>query len=121
MTFTQLKNKAGKFVAPTLEAFAAAAANADWKNAPGYYLVLTDQPGDDSWPISGASFILVYRDQTGKADPAREVLKFFDWSYRHGQEMAKKLDYVPIPENVVKLIEETWSKEILADGKPIWP
>ncbi|MGH8750756.1 MAG: phosphate ABC transporter substrate-binding protein PstS, partial [Burkholderiales bacterium] len=80
MTHVQLENKAGKFVQPEITAFQAAAAYADWENAPGFYQILTDQPGKASWPITGASFILIYKQQ---ADPAKgtQVLKFFDWAY----------------------------------------
>jgi len=119
MTHVKLGNRDGNFVDPTSDAFQAAAANADWAHAPGYYLVLTDQPGKDAWPISGASFILVYKEQA-KPDVGEAVLKFFDWSYRNGGKMAEDLDYVPIPENVVKLVEATWKKDIKGNGQPVW-
>ena len=120
MTYVLLRNKSGNFVKPDSKTFQAAAANADWKNAAGFYMVLTDQPGNDSWPITGASFILIYKDQQ-KPETAAAVLKFFDWSYRHGGEMADQLDYVPIPAQVVSLVEETWSKEIKgANNQAIW-
>jgi phosphate transport system substrate-binding protein len=119
MTTLSLRNRAGAFVSPSIRSFAAAAASANWKKAPGFYMVLTDQPGKDTWPISGASFILVHKDHR---DPARAVamLKFFDWCYRHGADMAAKLDYVPIPNTVYELVEKTWKSEIKAKGKPIW-
>ncbi len=120
MNYVQLQNAAGNFVAPTIETFQAAAANADWQNAPGFYLVLTNQPGADSWPITGASFILMYKKQE-KAAVAKRVLAFFDWAYKHGQQMAIDLHYVPMPLKTVQLVEETWHKEIKADGKPVWP
>jgi phosphate transport system substrate-binding protein len=119
MAVTQLQNKAGKFLSPSIDAFEAAAANADWKAAPyGFYLMIVDQPGEQSWPIAGATFILVHKDQT---DPAKAtaMLKWFDWCYKHGGEMAKKLDYVPMPESVVKLVEESWAKEIKVNGQPV--
>jgi len=120
MTYVLLQNKSGEFVKPDTQSFQAAAANADWKNATGFYMVLTDQPGKDSWPITGASFILVYKVQQ-KPDTARAVLKFFDWAYRSGAEMAEKLDYVPMPAPVVSLVEETWAKEIKgSDNQAIW-
>ncbi|MEJ2479196.1 MAG: phosphate ABC transporter substrate-binding protein PstS, partial [Acidihalobacter sp.] len=98
----------------------AAAAGADWKNAPGYYMVLTDQPGANSWPITGASFILVYK-KAMKPETTRAVLKFYDRAYHHGQSMAEKLDYVPMPQSVVKMVEKTWAQEIKGpDGKPVW-
>ncbi|MEJ2368157.1 MAG: phosphate ABC transporter substrate-binding protein PstS [Acidobacteriota bacterium] len=120
MTFVQLQNKDGEFVSPTMESFTAAAANADWKDAPGFYLVLTDQPGPKSWPITGASFILIYKNQPD-ASKAKTLLKFFDWAYRHGGSMAEKLEYVPIPQNVVELVEARWKEDVTADGKPVRP
>jgi phosphate transport system substrate-binding protein len=119
MTHTQLQNKAGKFLNPSIEVFEAAAANADWKNAPyGFYLMIVDQPGEASWPIAGATFILLHKDQT---DPAKvtAMLKWFDWCFKHGSDMAKKLDYVPMPEAVVKLVEESWAKDIKVNGQPV--
>jgi len=120
LSYVMLENKAGKFVGPTMESFQAAAANADWKNAPGYYMVLTDQPGDKSWPITGASFILMHKKQVSE-ELAKACLKFFDWSYRHGGEIAEKLDYVPIPMNVVEMVQESWKNEIKLNGKALWP
>ncbi len=120
MTHVKLQNRDGNYVDPTSEAFQAAAANADWAHAPGYYLVLTDQPGKDSWPISGASFILLYKDQA-KPAVAQAVLKFFDWSYHNGAKMAEQLDYVPIPENVVSLVEKTWHEDIKGgNDQSVW-
>jgi len=121
MAAAQIKNQAGNFVAPTDENFQAAAAGADWAHAPGYYLVLTDQPGANSWPITGASFILLYKAQA-KAAKAKEVLKFFAWSFRNGAKAAQALDYVPMPESVAKMVQETWKKELKDQaGKAIWP
>ncbi len=120
MTFTLLRNKAGAFVPPTIESFQAAAANADWKNAPGFYMVLTDQPGNASWPITGASFILVYKDIKDSAI-AGNMLKFFDWCYRNGDESARSLFYVPMPETVVRLVENMWAKDVKSGGKAVWP
>ncbi len=108
---TALINKAGKTVQPTIGAFQAAAANADWSSAPGYYVILTDQPGEASWPITSATFILMHKEPTDKAASA-EALKFFTWSFANGSKMAEELDYVPMPESVVKLIEKTWASEI---------
>ncbi len=119
MNYVQLQNKDGNFVKPVIESFQAAAANADWANAPGYYLVLTDQPGAETWPITGASFILIYKDQPNK-EQARAVLEFFDWCYRHGAELAKNLHYVPVPENVYNMIETTWKNEVKSNGEPVW-
>jgi len=119
MSHALLQNQAGNFVAPTSETFQAAAAGADWANAEGYYLVLTDQPGAKSWPITGASFILVYKEQA-KPETARAVLEFFDWCYQNGGEIADRLHYVPMPKKVVEMVEETWRKEIKAKGQPVW-
>ena len=95
------------------------AKQADWENAPGFYMVLTDQPGDQSWPITGASFILLYKEQPDLAK-ARAMLKYFDWCYSHGADDAKELHYVPIPEPVVNLVEDTWKEHIRAGGKSVW-
>jgi phosphate transport system substrate-binding protein len=120
MTYAQMQNKAGKFVKPDSESFQAAAAGADWKGTPGFNLMLTDQSGEKSWPITGATFILVYLKQE-KPETGKEVLKFFDWAYHHGGKMAEELDYVPMPASVVKLVEETWKNEIKdASGKAVW-
>ncbi|MEW5800768.1 MAG: phosphate ABC transporter substrate-binding protein PstS [bacterium] len=120
MSHVLLKNRAGKFVEPTIDTFQAAAANADWEHAPGFYLVLTDQSGESSWPITGASFILLYREQKD-AKKAKAMLKFFDWCYQNGVKEAKDLQYVPMPQNVVKLVEDAWSREIKAGDKSVWP
>src|SRR5262245_1304477 len=111
MANAQMVNKAGKVVAPEAKAFQAAASNADWKNAEGYYLILTDQPGAASWPITGASFILIHAQP---ADPAAagEALKFFNWSYKSGAAMAAELDYVPLPKALIDQVRATWKAEI---------
>jgi phosphate transport system substrate-binding protein len=120
MNYAELQNHDGKYVAPTSESFQAAAAGADWAHADGFYMVLTNQPGAQSWPITGATFILVYNTQD-KPETGRAVLSFFDWAYHHGGKMAEQLDYVPMPESVVKLVEKTWSANIKdAQGKAVW-
>jgi phosphate transport system substrate-binding protein len=119
--FALLKNKAGKFVAPSIESFQAAAANADWTKAPkGFSLMLDDQPGEASWPIVGATYIMVYKDYPD-ANKGQGILKFFDWAYKHGADMAKDLHYVPLPDNLMKLVEAEWAKEVKSGGKPLWP
>ncbi len=115
----KLKNAAGAVVEPTMDAFQAAAANADWKGSPGFYVVLTDQPGEKSWPITGASFILMHREQKD-ALKAAQVLGFFDYAYRSGSAMAKALDYVPMPMEVVSLVQEMWATKIHAGSKAVW-
>jgi phosphate transport system substrate-binding protein len=120
MNYAQLQNAAGKFVKPDSDSFKAAAANADWAHTPGFNLMLTNQPGDTSWPITGATFILVYKTQD-KADVAKEVLKFFDWAYHQGDKMAEQLDYVPMPDSVVKLVETSWKENIKdTKGAALW-
>jgi phosphate transport system substrate-binding protein len=121
MAYAQLVNKDGKTVAPSAESFQAAAANADWAHAPAYYLILTDQKGGKSWPITGASFILVYSVPQDAA-ATTEALKFFNWAYKNGSKMAAELDYVPLPEELIKQVRATWKGEIkgvpaLADVK----
>jgi phosphate transport system substrate-binding protein len=111
LTFTALVNKSGKAVQPTNEAFQAAAANADWAHAPGYYLILTDQPGDKSWPIVASTFILMHKDAADKA-ASQEAIGFFRYAFEKGAKMAEDLDYIPMPEAVVQQIEKTWSAEI---------
>jgi phosphate transport system substrate-binding protein len=120
MTYTTLKNADGQFAEPDDENFKAAAAGADWNKAPGMYLVLTNQPGKITWPITGASFILMHKTQADSAK-GKEVLKFFDWSFKNGGAMAAELEYVSLPAPVVKLIEESWKAKIKdASAKAIW-
>ena len=111
MAYVDLINAAGKRVSPGVEAFQAAAANADWAHASAYYLILTHQPGDKSWPITGASFILVYGVPP---DPAATgtALKFFDWAYKNGAKMAADLDYVPLPDSLIEQVRATWKSQI---------
>jgi len=111
LTYTGLLNSAGKTVQPTIAAFQAAAANADWAKAPGYYLILTNQPGEASWPITAATFILMHKEPVDKA-ASGEAVKFFKWAFEKGGKAAEELDYIPMPEPVVKLIEKTWSADI---------
>jgi len=120
MASVLLQNFYGNFVAPTAANFQAAAAGADWKHAKGYYMVLTNQPGANSWPITGASFILLYKTQA-HPNTAKEVLKFFNWSYNNGAKAAEKLDYVPMPKAVADMVRATWSN-VLKDksGHAIW-
>jgi len=121
MSYALVQNRDGYFVSPNIETFKASAAGAQWDKAPGMYLILTDQLGKDAWPISGATFILVYKSQD-KPDRAKEVLKFFDWAYAEGDKMAMQLDYVPLPDSVVALIQSSWKNQIKdASGKPVWP
>ncbi|MBI5131457.1 MAG: phosphate ABC transporter substrate-binding protein PstS [Rhodopseudomonas palustris] len=111
LTYAGLVNSAGKPVQPTMAAFQAAAANADWANAKGYYLILTNQPGETSWPITAATFILMHKEPVDKA-ASSEAIKFFKWAFEKGDKMAEDLDYIPMPASVVKQIEKTWSADI---------
>lgn len=119
MTFARMKNREGKVVAPQASAFQAAAANADWAKSDSYYLILTDQAGAQSWPITGASFILMYREAK---DPVASgaALNFFAWAYANGAPLAQELDYVPLPAGLVKQVEQTWRTSIMSSGKPLW-
>ena len=119
MTYAKVKNRDGKVVAPEIKAFQAAAASADWAKAPGYYLILVDQAGAESWPITGASFILMHKEVKDGAD-SLTALKFFSWAYDKGDKMAEELDYVPLPDNVVKMVEQTWTGNIKSGGKAVW-
>jgi phosphate transport system substrate-binding protein len=111
LTYTALVNKDGKTVQPDAASFQAAASNADWAKAPGYYLILTDQPGDKSWPIVASTFILIHKDSVDKA-ASTEAIKFFKWAFANGGKSAEELDYIPMPDSVVKLIEKTMSSDI---------
>ncbi|MEW6561664.1 MAG: phosphate ABC transporter substrate-binding protein PstS [Pseudomonadota bacterium] len=120
MNYVQLKNRDGQFVKPDDSTFKAAAANAHWDKAPGFYELLTDEPGKESWPITGATFILMHKAQE-KPETGKEVLKFFDWAYANGGKTAEALDYVPMPEKVQQLVRAAWKAQIKdAAGKAIW-
>jgi phosphate transport system substrate-binding protein len=121
MTHVQMKNKDGKFIQPKAEAFAAAAASADWAKAPGFYMILTDQPGAASWPITAATFILVYKNQD-KPENAKQVLDFFNWAYSaDGDKLAQGLDYIPMPDSVVTMVQKEWKDNVKSkDGKALW-
>lgn len=111
LTHTDMLNKDGKQVAPKMAAFQAAAANADWAHAPGFYQILTDEPGAASWPITAATFILMYKEPADKAASA-EAIKFFTLAFEKGDKMAAELDYIPMPASVVELIKKTWAADI---------
>ncbi|MCB1007503.1 MAG: phosphate ABC transporter substrate-binding protein PstS [Acidobacteria bacterium] len=120
LAHVRLRNGAGRWVEPSREAFAAAAAGADWSSAPGFFLLLTDSPGETSWPVTGASFILLPR-RPEKPELAGATLAFFDWAYREGAAMASELDYVPLPADVYELVERHWADQIVdAAGEPVW-
>ena len=113
-----MKNRDGRFVEPSAMNFAAAAARADWAHAPGYYLLMLDQPGPSAWPISGATFILMYKDAKNPAASAA-VLKFWDWCYANGDAQAEALDYVPLPARVKAMVRHSWG-QVVAGGRPVY-
>src|SRR5262249_61277217 len=120
LSTTKLMNKDGKAVAPTIESFTAAARSANWEAASGFGVILTNESGADTWPMTSATFVLMHKQPT---DPvaAAEVLKFFNWAYAKGGKMAEELDYVPMPGNVVNAVQKVWVSEIKdAGGKPIF-
>ncbi|MES2152890.1 MAG: phosphate ABC transporter substrate-binding protein PstS [Pseudomonadota bacterium] len=120
MSHTQLKNKDGLFLQPDDDNFKAAAAGAEWTKTPGFAVVLTDQAGKSSWPITGVSYILMHKTQPDAAK-GKEVLKFFDWAYKNGGAAATELDYVPLPASVTKLVADAWKANLKdASGKAIW-
>jgi len=119
MAYTKMINQAGKSVSPDADSFQAAAAGASWGSAQDFYVILTNAPGEKSWPIAGSTFILMYASPADVAT-STEALKFFDWGYKNGKKMAADLDYVPMPDNVVAVIEKTWKEKIKGgDGKPV--
>lgn len=119
LAWTQLQNKAGKFLQPSGDAFAAAASNAKWNSVKGMGVSLANTDGAKSWPITSATFVLLQQTQT-KPDQGRAVLNFFDWSWKHGGKAAEKLDYVPLPAAVTTRIRAIWKSDLkAADGKPL--
>jgi len=120
LTHVRLMNKAGKAVAPSIESFSAAAAHANWEGAPGFGVILTNEAGSASWPIAGATFILMHKQPSDPA-AAAEALKFFHWGYGKGGNMAKELDYVPMPANVMAAVERLWAGQMQkAQGGPLF-
>jgi phosphate transport system substrate-binding protein len=118
LSYTKMVNKDGKTVAPVITAFQAAAAGADWSSAPGMGVVLTDEPGAESWPITNPTFILMHK-KAKDAAAAKEALKFFEWAYANGDKSAEELDYVPLPDSVVAQIKKSWAEIVGEDNKPI--
>jgi len=120
MSTAQLKNADGMFVKPSLSAFAAAATMATWQPSEGFALPLVNEPGPTSWPITGASYVLMQKDQQDAAR-AGMALKFFDWAYTNGAQTANSLNYVPIPVKVYKVVEKVWEQQITVSGTAVWP
>jgi phosphate transport system substrate-binding protein len=120
MTHVQMQNLDGAFVQPNMSTFQAAATYADWTHAPAFYEVLTNEPGKNSWPLTGATFVLMHKSED-KAAQAKQVLNFFDWAFKNGQKQAAELDYVALPDNLVKMIASAWHANIKdSSGKAIW-
>jgi phosphate transport system substrate-binding protein len=120
VAYTTLMNKAGKAVAPTIASFAAAAANANWEANPGFGVILTNESGAETWPVTSATFVLMPKQPSDPA-AAAEALKFFDWVYARGGKMAEELDYVPMPAGVIGAVQKLWASEIKgADGKHLF-
>lgn len=110
MTHVELKNAAGKFVEPDSKSFQAAAATADWKNAKDFNLLMTNAPGADAWPITATTWIVMYKDPKNE-ERSKVAFEFFKWALDHGQKEAEALDYVPVPEALVKQIEGYWASD----------
>ncbi|MER8371325.1 phosphate ABC transporter substrate-binding protein PstS [Mesorhizobium sp. M1338] len=119
LSYSKLVNAAGKVVEPSLESFGAAASNADFKGAKNFNVIITNEPGDTSWPIAASTWVLIHKVPDDAAATG-EALKFFAWAYKDGKETAKALDYVSIPDSVVDLIKTSWKADIQADGKPVY-
>lgn len=120
LTYTKMKNRDGVAVSPSSQSFAAAAASAKWNAANGFYEILTDEPGKESWPITAATFILLESAPT-LPEHAAEIMRFFDWAYRDGGELAKSLHYVPLPDSVSNNVRNMWKTQITdSAGKALW-
>jgi phosphate transport system substrate-binding protein len=117
LAYVRMINHDGVPTDPTAEAFQAASAKTDWVHSPGFYVVLTDQPGHDAWPIAGATFILVYKNP-GDAAMQKEALKFFKWAYENGDSLAQSLDYVPLPQTTKDAIFKSWHDNIVPASVP---
>ncbi|MBI5236638.1 MAG: phosphate ABC transporter substrate-binding protein PstS [Deltaproteobacteria bacterium] len=111
LTHTRLSNRGRAFVEPSMDSFSAAAGNADWKGTPGFGVILTDQPGKTAWPIAGATFILIYKNPSD-CRTTKTMLEFFDWAYVNGVDMARSMDYVPVPLQVYEMMKKAWAKDV---------
>ena len=119
LSYAKMMNAAGKVVDPSIDTFTAAAASADWAGAKNFHVIITNQPGDNSWPIAASTWVLIHKQPQDVASTA-EALKFFDWAYKNGKDATKALDYVAIPDAIVAMVEKTWTTDIMADGKPVY-
>lgn len=120
MAYADMINRSGKRVAPNAGNFRAAARHADWAHAPGFYLALTNEPGARSWPLVGATFVLV-RAEPAHPEVLHAVLSFFDWAWHHGGQTARELHFVPLPPEVVRRVERSWHQAFVVEGEPLWP
>ncbi|ODU38466.1 MAG: phosphate ABC transporter substrate-binding protein PstS, partial [Lysobacteraceae bacterium SCN 69-48] len=109
MAYSRMKNAAGNYVNPSDESFAAAAASADWAKSKDFFLVMTNAPGEKSWPVAAANFILMHKKPKDAAR-AKQALEFFRWAYANGDQQARSLDYVPLPDPLVKQVEAYWAQ-----------
>ncbi|PBB26584.1 phosphate ABC transporter substrate-binding protein PstS [Mesorhizobium sp. WSM4312] len=119
LSYSKMLNAAGKVVEPSLESFGAAASNADFKGAKNFNVIITNEPGDTTWPIAASTWVLIHKAPDDAAATG-EALKFFAWAYKDGKETAKALDYVSIPDSVVDLVKASWKADIQAGGKPVY-
>ena len=119
LTTTQLRNKSGAFVTPTMASFTAAAASGDWTGAPNFAVSLIDSAGAENWPIVSPTFILLPKDPKDAVRSAN-VMKFFDWCFKSGAPIAQQLDYIPLPAAVEETVRAAWRTQVMADGKPIY-
>ena len=119
LAYVSMQNRDGEFVTPSRQAFQSAVANADWAAAPSFYALLAHQSGKQTWPITGATFALIYKQQQRRLT-AIEMLRFFDWSYGAGTKLADELQYVPMPKEVAQMIESAWAEVTDAHGQPAW-
>jgi len=120
LAYVSLKNRDGAFVLPSRESFQSAVANADWSGALASYASLADRPGSQTWPITGATYVLIHKQQQ-KQPTAIQMLKFFDWTFHAGAKLADELEYVPMPKDVVPLIQSAWEQVKDPRGQPAWP
>ncbi len=119
LPYALMQNKDGNFVAPSTASFQAAASGADWTSVPGFGLILANQAGPNTWPMTASTFVLMYKKQD-KPDVAKAALGYFDFALKQDQQDALKIDYVPLPDSLVQEIEDSWKSISAADGSPIW-
>jgi phosphate transport system substrate-binding protein len=119
LSYGLVRNADGQYPYPGIKTMQAAAANADWDSAPGFGIILNNQKGAESWPITSATFILMHKNAE-KPEQSKEALKFFTWAYKDGDKLAEALEYVPLPDNVVAKVQASWKAIVATDGKPVF-